>query len=147
MIETGNSPHYKVKIDRRVRVSMLDRVELAAVLVRPDAEGRFPAIMSYNPYRWLTQVKGSSSETEYNHRWDGPSYFAERGYAVIYFDVRGTGNSGGSSQDIYSDLERRDAVVHGQGGHVGDVLWRRRPMASRSAEPAAPEDFGRWFFQ
>ncbi len=109
MIDKGDSPDYKVKIDRGVRASMPDGVQLAAVLVRPDAEGKFPAIMSYNPYRWLTQIKDSSSETEYNHRWHGPSYFAERGYAVIYFDVRGTGNSGGSSQDIYSDQERKDA--------------------------------------
>ena len=100
---------YDVRLERRVRVLMRDGVELAAVVVRPDAEGRFPAIMAYNPYRWLKQVKDRSSETKYNHRWDGPPYFAQRGYAVVYFDVRGTGNSGGTTQDIYADLERRDA--------------------------------------
>ena len=102
-------PEYEVRLDRRVRVPMRDGVELAAVVVRPRAEGRFPAIMSYNPYRWLRQVKDTSSDTTYNHRWDGPPYFAQRGYAVVYFDVRGTGNSGGNTQDIYSDEERLDA--------------------------------------
>ncbi len=102
-------PEYRVRLDRRVRVPMRDGVELAAVVVRPRAEGRFPAIMSYNPYRWLRQVKDTSSDTTYNHRWDGPPYFAQRGYAVIYFDVRGTGNSGGTTQDVYSDEERLDA--------------------------------------
>ncbi len=100
---------FPVKIDRTTRARMRDGVELGMVIVRPDAPGRFPAIMSYNPYRTLTAVKPDYSETEYNHRWDGPSYFAERGYAVVYFDVRGTGNSGGSTQDIYSQAEQRDA--------------------------------------
>lgn len=88
---------------------MRDGVELGAVVIRPDVEGQFPAIMAYNPYRTLTQVKDTGSDSEYNHRWHGPHYFAQRGYAVIYFDVRGTGNSEGSSQDIYSDQERQDA--------------------------------------
>jgi len=32
-----------------------------------------------------------------------------RGYAVVYFDVRGTGNSAGSTHNIYSQEEQRDA--------------------------------------
>ena len=104
-----SQPTYKARVDRHVRVLLRDGVELAAVVVRPDADGRFPAIMSYTPYRWLPNVNDAHSDLKYNHRWDGPTYFAERGYAVVYFDVRGTGNSAGSSQDIYSDQERRDA--------------------------------------
>lgn len=101
--------YHRVRVERRVRARMRDGVELATVIVRPDAPGRFPAIMAYNPYRWLSSVKDSYSDAEYNHRFDGPSYFAERGYAVVYFDVRGTGNSGGWSHHIYSDEERKDA--------------------------------------
>lgn len=104
-----SEPKYKVKLDRTVRVSMRDGVEIAAVIVRPDAEGRFPAIMSYHPYRRVSLVRASYSEQTYNHHLDGASYFAERGYAVIHYDVRGTGNSGGSTQDIYSADERKDA--------------------------------------
>lgn len=103
------SEKYKALTDRTTRAPMRDGVELGMVIVRPDAPGRFPAIMMYSPYRILTAVKSDNSELEYNHRWDGPSYFAERGYAVIYFDVRGTGNSGGSTQDIYSHEEQLDA--------------------------------------
>jgi uncharacterized protein len=100
---------YPVRTDRTTHATMRDGVELGMVIVRPDALGRFPAIMSYNPYRTLTAVKGDYSDPDYNHRWDGPSWFAERGYAVVYFDVRGTGNSGGSTQDIYAQAEQRDA--------------------------------------
>jgi uncharacterized protein len=98
-----------VRIDYTARARMRDGVELGMVIVRPDAPGRFPAIMAYNPYRTLTAVKSHHSNEDYNHRWDGPSWFAERGFAVVYFDVRGTGNSSGSTQQVYSPEERRDA--------------------------------------
>jgi len=100
---------FGVCTDRTTRAKMRDGVELGMVIVRPNAPGRFPAIMSYNPYRTLTAVKSEYSDVEYNHRWDGPSWFAERGYAVVYFDVRGTGNSAGSTHNIYSQEEQRDA--------------------------------------
>lgn len=100
---------FKVLVERTTRAKMRDGVEIGMVIARPDAPGRFPAIMSYNPYRTLTAVKDDNSDTAYNHRWDGPSWFAERGYAVIYFDVRGTGNSGGTTQHIYSPDEQEDA--------------------------------------
>ena len=35
-------------------------------------------------------------------------YLAERGYAVVQYDVRGTGSSSGFSTDIYSPEERQD---------------------------------------
>ncbi len=104
-----SQPRYKVKIDRTVRPVMRDGIELGAVVVRPDAEGQFPAIMNYTPYRTLSHVKSSYDEEKYSNTTHGPSYFAERGYAVVYYDVRGTGNSGGSSQDIYSEKEQNDA--------------------------------------
>ena len=104
----GYEAQYKVKVEF-VRVRMRDGVELAARIARPDAEGRFPAIMAYYPYRRLTILKPAPSEREYNHFLHSRDYFAARGYAAIDFDVRGTGNSAGSSQDIYADDERRDA--------------------------------------
>ncbi len=96
-----SQPQYKVKIERNVRPVMRDGVEIGAVVVRPDAPGKFPAIMNYTPYRTLSRVKSSYEEEKYSNTTHGPAYFAERGYAVVYYDVRGTGNSGGSSQDIY----------------------------------------------
>ncbi|MBV9175394.1 MAG: CocE/NonD family hydrolase [Chloroflexi bacterium] len=100
---------FSIRLDRGVRARMRDGVEIGTVIVRPDSDGQFPAIVAYNPYRTLTSVKSEYCDAEYNHRWDGPSWFAEHGYAVVYFDVRGTGNSGGSTQSIYSATEQRDA--------------------------------------
>ena len=39
----------------------------------------------------------------------GVPFLAERGYAVVQFDVRGTGSSSGYSTDIYAPEERQDA--------------------------------------
>src|SRR5580704_15272175 len=98
------SPKYKVKIIPDARVRMRDGVELGVRITRPDAEGRFPCIMEYNPYRRLKKPLP-------DYREEYPPiipYLAERGYIAVQFDVRGTGNSGGSSQHIYSDEERQD---------------------------------------
>ena len=77
-------------------------------MIRPDCDGRFPAIMSYSPYRRITLVQSQSSEEDFDLYAHGASYFAQRGYAVIHYDVRGTGNSAGYSHDVYADKERRD---------------------------------------
>ena len=53
-------------------------------------------------------IEAGVSESGYDHRRHGPAWFARRGYAVVSFDARGTGNSGGSTTDIYSERERRD---------------------------------------
>ena len=86
------------------RVPMHDGVELAAKITRPKPEGRFPGVMMYHPYRGLRKPLPDYRDEE-------PAfipYLAERGYAIVQYDVRGTGNSGGWSTDIYSDDERKD---------------------------------------
>src|SRR5690242_18997467 len=91
-------PEYPIRVDINVRVRMRDGVDLAAVVARPDTAGHFPGIMNYTPYRGLTGIKDKPSETAYNNTTEGPAWFARHGYAVVYYDVRGTGDSGGSSQ-------------------------------------------------
>ena len=144
-------PDFEVKLDRHVRMPMSDGVELAAVVARPDAPGKFPAIVEYHPYRRLTRIEAGVSESGYDHRRHGPAWFARRGYAVVCFDVRGTCNSGGSSTDIYSERERRDgyeavewgrrpALVQRRRRHVGDVVRRRRAVAGGGAEASSSQD-------
>ena len=108
-MDNTSKPKYDVILDRKVRIKMSDGEEIAGVLVRPSSKGTFPGIVEYTPYRRLNFVNDGVSEKDYNHRWHGPAWFAQRGYAVIMFDVRGTGNSSGFSKDIYSERERTDA--------------------------------------
>jgi hypothetical protein len=95
---------WPVKVHTGLRVAMRDGVELNVRVTRPDAPGRFPGIMEYHPYRRLAAALP-------DYRDEHPPavpYLAERGYAVVQYDVRGTGSSAGFSTDIYSPEERRD---------------------------------------
>lgn len=79
-----------------LHVAMRDGVKLSVHVHRPDALGRFPVLLSYTPYN-----KGPL-------RPDGALALVERGYAVVSFDIRGTGNSEGWNDSIYSEPERQD---------------------------------------
>ncbi len=111
-------PNYEVK-EFRERVPMRDGIELAVKIIRPAASGRFPAIVSYGPYHMLERPP---EKWETVNQWIGGAanpaipadplqyyaYFAQRGYAMVEFDARGTDNSGGYTTDMYSDPERQD---------------------------------------
>jgi len=78
---------------------MRDGVRLAGDLFLPDAEGAFPALVEYHPYR-----KDDMSVPR-----NGPHmFFAERGYVSGRLDVRGTGASEGANTDEYPLQEQLD---------------------------------------
>ena len=93
------APRYKVRIENNVMIPMRDGVRLAADLIRPDAEGRFPVLIEYIPYR-----KDDSSRSGYNAH----HYLAERGFIGVRLDVRGTGSSQGVNTDEYMPVEQQD---------------------------------------
>ncbi len=92
-------PSYQVRIERTVMIPMRDGKRLSADLIRPDAEGRFPAIIMYHPYRKDDVGRGGIGE-----HW----YFAERGFISIRLDARGTGTSEGTNTDEYVPQEQED---------------------------------------
>jgi uncharacterized protein len=92
-------PTYKVRIERAVMIPMRDGKRLSADLIRPDAEGRFPAIMMYHPYRKDDVGRGGVGEHY---------YFAERGFVAVRLDARGTGSSEGTNTDEYLPQEQED---------------------------------------
>lgn len=94
-------PQYAVKVVRHVRIPMADGMELDAHLFLPEGEGPFPAVFDYYPYRKDDLSAG-------NLRYQ--KYLAERGFAGLRVDVRGTGSSGGTAVDEYSRQEHLDAV-------------------------------------
>jgi len=77
-------------------VRVHDGTELSVLIYRPDSADRFPCLLTYTPYR-----KGSGLG-------DSFAGFAARGYVVVIYDVRGTGDSAGACDSIYSDEERAD---------------------------------------
>ncbi len=91
---------YDVTIDFDARVKMHDGVELSADVYRPDAEGRFPVLLSRTPYN-----KNGSRALEFG------IYFAEHGYVYIEMDVRGRGDSDGEFVPYRKDgLDGYDAI-------------------------------------
>jgi hypothetical protein len=101
---TDFAARFGVKVLTGIQVSMRDGASLNVRLTRPDALGRFPAIIEYSPYRRL----GEALPDYRDERPPVVPYLAERGYVVVQFDVRGTGNSSGHCAEMYSDDERRD---------------------------------------
>ncbi len=73
---------------------MRDGIRLAVHLHRPSAPGRYPAILTYTPYR--LGLLGA------------PPPIVREGYVHAAFDIRGTGNSEGWNDSIYSAPERQD---------------------------------------
>ncbi len=64
---------YQVKVERNLFIPLRDGATLAADLYRPDADGAFPALLSFYPYH-KDDLIGAANE--FPRR-----YFAARGYA------------------------------------------------------------------
>ncbi len=109
-------PKYKVRSERAVMIPMRDGIRLSVDLLRPDAEGRFPAIMIYEPYRKDDISRGEVSEY---------SYFAERGFVAALLDPRGTGGSEGTNTDEYVPQEQED-------GYDAIEWLARQPWSNRN---------------
>ncbi len=92
-----------VKVIEHLFIPLADGARLAARLWLPhDAEQRpAPAILEYIPYR---KRDGTRARDEPMHGW-----FAERGYAAIRVDMRGSGESDGHMADEYLAQELEDA--------------------------------------
>ncbi|MDA0746105.1 MAG: CocE/NonD family hydrolase [bacterium] len=91
---------FEVQTSNRYRIPVSDGVVLGATVTRPVGEGQFPALVWYDPYRGGSD--GSASGLA--------QYFGQRGYAFVYLNARGTGNSEGVSRDEYMVEETQDGV-------------------------------------
>ena len=89
-------------VSEKILIPMRDGVKLGANLVRPDRpdpHAKYPALLTYDPYR---ATEGDSLPRL--------GYFAEHGYYGVHVDLRGTGMSHGQEvPNQYSEIERRDA--------------------------------------
>jgi len=75
-------------------VEMKDGIKIYVEVVRPQASGRFGTILELSPYH------GTLADRSGTRILPGPKdgmagYFAPRGYAVVFADLRGTGRSQG----------------------------------------------------
>jgi len=88
--ERISEPVNSIKHETKIPVPMQDGVNLAAEIYRPDAPGKFPALMLLRYFRGRHQnVRGE--------------FFAKRGYAVVLVDCRGRYDSGGKWTPYVND--------------------------------------------
>lgn len=107
-IRKGSQPVYKMKIEKDVVIPMRDGVHMAADVYRPDAKGKFPALLAFSPFSKELQsiILTFPPQSRPNPLWDGcieagnPAYTVPRGYVHIIADARGTGGSEG----VYSNM-------------------------------------------
>ncbi len=92
----------EVVLDRGLRIPTRDGTTLSACVYRPSTSGPFPAIVEYLPYRKddVTAPRDRLLLTA----------LAQRGFACVRIDVRGTGDSDGICLDEYTEQEQDDGV-------------------------------------
>ena len=99
----GSKSVYEIRTEKDLFIPMRDKVRLSADIHRPDADGKFPALIAFQPFgkdheemalRFPPQARPS-------HLWDGnlesgnTYYLVSRGYGHVIVDARGTGSSEG----------------------------------------------------
>ncbi|MEM7045613.1 MAG: CocE/NonD family hydrolase [Pseudomonadota bacterium] len=92
-----------VEITEHLWISMPDGIRLAARLWLPRSayQTPMPALLEYIPYRKTDMVRARDERNQ--------PFFAEHGYACLRVDMRGSGDSEGQMDDMYSALELADA--------------------------------------
>ena len=105
----GSKVTYKIRVEKNVYIPTRDKVQLAADIYRPDADGKFPALVAYGPYGKELQalVLNFPPQARPSPLWDGcieagdTNYIVPRGYAHVIVDARGTGKSEGECCGVY----------------------------------------------
>jgi len=119
--------NYKLCVNKGVPGVMRDGITLFADVYRPDAPGKFPAVLIRTPYN-------KDSYGEYS---SFPLKAVKKGYVVIVQDVRGRYSSEGKfrpymqeSQDGYDSVEWASALPYVDGkvgmygcSYLGAVQW------------------------
>ena len=151
---TLSKPTYRVLFESNVRVPMRDGVTLASDIYRPDAPGKFPAILVRTPYN-----RASAGLTD-EARW-----FAARGYVVVRQDVRGRYDSDGTFYAFKNEADDgydADEWFGSQpwfngnlgtmgGSYVGYTQWAQAVRGSKYLKAmipyiTTPDIYGNWIY-
>ena len=113
--ELISKPQYRLKEQQDVFIAMRDGVRIAVNIFRPDALGKYPALLAMSPYGKDEQMYHLPPQPlNKSPIWDGnieagdSNDLVSRGYAHIIVDVRGTGHSEGEYLGSFTTQEGRD---------------------------------------
>ena len=94
----GTPKHEQVRILFHQQAEMRDGVRLSADVYLPRAEGRYPTLLMRTPYN---KAEARTDLPSYAFK----TYYAQRGYALVFQDVRGRGDSDGEFGFFHADVE------------------------------------------
>lgn len=98
-------PTHDLQEPEQVTIESFDGTELYAEVTVPEGQGPWPVIISSSPYNGPAHSQGQPSMWEYFVQ-----DWAQRGYAVVSADVRGTGRSAGC-MEVWGPNEQQDQKV------------------------------------
>jgi predicted acyl esterase len=99
-----SEPRYATRSDINTAVAMRDGTRLLADVHRPDADGRFPALLAASPYPRQVQDLGAPAGFVEAGVTD---FWVPRGYGHVIANLRGTNGSDGTFT-FFDAQERRD---------------------------------------
>lgn len=101
---------FRARRDRDLKIPVTAGFELNCDVVRPDAPGKFPVLLSLSPYSiddQMAPLVPTPMRYHNAHMEAGDPYFyARRGYAHVVGTLRGTGKSGGRFDHMGPDTIR-----------------------------------------
>ncbi len=110
-----SQPRYGIRTDKNISVKARDGIRLAVDVYRPDAPGKFPALLSLSPYgKELQALLMPPQSLGISAVWDGNieagdiPYFVSRGYVHVIGDLRGSGASEGEFHGHFNKSEGED---------------------------------------
>ena len=112
----GSQPTYGMLVEENVYVTARDGVRLAIDVYRPDAPGKFPALLAMSPYGKTAQTFETppqpfgKSVFEASVESGDPKFYVTRGYVYVIGDLRGTGDSEGEYEGVFSKHEGQDGA-------------------------------------
>ncbi len=144
-----SQPKYGIKTERNVYVAMRDGVRLAINIFRPDARGKFPALLAMSGYgKEEMELLMPPQPLSRSAVWDGnieagdPNDYVPRGYIHVIGDVRGTGVSEGQfpgpeGRDCYDLIEwlAKQPWCNGNIGMVGYSYFSMIQVSTAIQQP------------
>jgi putative CocE/NonD family hydrolase len=137
-----SQPEFGTRRTNNVGIAVRDGTLLLADLFQPDAEGRFPALLSFSAYpRQIQDVGAPLGFIEAG----ATDFFVPRGYVHVIANARGTGGSGGSwslldgqeREDLFDLIEWIAAQpwCNGQVGMLGISYFAMAQLAAAVTKP------------
>src|SRR4051812_18493394 len=83
-----SEPQYRTRRDNNVEIAMRDGINLLADVHRPDADGRYPALIAASPYP--RQIQDLGAPMGFIEAGNTP-FWVSRGYSHVITNLRGTG--------------------------------------------------------